>query len=147
MKKRSVRIIAFICGFVGNLFGLMGPIHEFFHWITLRLAGHAAQMTWGMTYFNKPTLLSAVAGPFGEVVVMYTMAIFLAAKRKFGAFLFFMGAANAAFVLGFFATDFTVWVRFLAGPMALAFTFIAWIGLNGTMSGISWSLFSFMRKA
>ena len=137
--KRWVYFAMFFTGLVLNLFGLMGPVHEFFHWLVSNLAESPAKIVgWGLTAFDRPTLSAAVAGPFGEVLVLYILVyVFLHTKHML-ATLFFLGAAHAAFLLGFTAGDFVDWVDYIAGFEVMVIALVVWTIVNAYMIVLAW---------
>jgi hypothetical protein len=138
MKRKAWFWILFAIGLGANLLGVMGPLHEFFHWIFSWLSGSPARITaWGYCMVDHPTLMGAIAGPFGEVIVLYILTFWFLSKGWPAGMLPF-GAAHAEFVLEYTGTDLLEWVPYVAGDTVMAWIVVLWTVFNLVFIVLGW---------
>jgi len=129
----------FAAGVVAGSLGLFGPIEEIFHYFFLRITGTPARIvSWTEVRFHHPTIIGALAGPFGLALVLYILTFTFLYKRKNGAGLFVFGAAHAAFLLAYVGSDLQVWTPYLTSRSTMVAVLVVWTILNSLLIAIGW---------
>jgi len=98
MKKWQLIFIPL--GTVAAIYGVLAPVHEFWHWLFAILSGQEATMHWSGTYiYGDISIWTAFAGMYGEVTV-WSIVIFRALKKRRYWLSAFLYGYLGAFALG-----------------------------------------------